>query len=106
MQAGFLIAVDDIPAFWTFMPVLDPARYVFEALVIIQLECDDGPGSSNSPGCNVLDDFNGTSWDFVQQSFGFESNQLWPNIGITIAFMFAFRIITGFGLAFVNHQKR
>lgn len=105
-QAGFLIAVDDIPSFWTFMPAIDPVRYVFEALIIIQLECDDGPGSSSGPGCNMLDDANGTAWEVVQTNFGFESSQLWPNIGITIAFLFAFRIFTALGLAFVNHQKR
>lgn len=49
--AGFLIAVRDIPTFWTFMTYITPMRYAFSALIIVTLEC----------GCSVAAPFNDAS---------------------------------------------
>lgn len=104
MSAGLTIAVRDIPDTWYWLTCTDPIRFVFNALIVAQMACDD-PSVETNPGCSTLVT-GGTAWDYVKKAFGFSSNDVNTCIYALIAFNIIVRILTWLAYARVCHLKR
>eukprot|EP00512_Aurantiochytrium_limacinum_P002166 CAMPEP_0171494712 /NCGR_PEP_ID=MMETSP0958-20121227/5711_1 /TAXON_ID=87120 /ORGANISM="Aurantiochytrium limacinum, Strain ATCCMYA-1381" /LENGTH=1545 /DNA_ID=CAMNT_0012028559 /DNA_START=516 /DNA_END=5153 /DNA_ORIENTATION=+ len=103
--AGLVIAVRDIPGFWYWLSCINPLRYMFNALVVIQLACDDPDSGSNSPGCIEVSD-GITAWKYVQSNFGFEADDWKYCFGSLAGFCVGFRILSIIAYTFVSYLKR
>lgn len=126
--AGFLISVDEVPVYLSWITKISPAYYYLNGILASQYECPISingtedfssftfvPGSpDNTPGCRILaiDDLNNpgqvfytTIWDFIRASYGFDG-RVRVMIGSMWAYVFAMIIFSGCALKFVNASKR
>lgn len=102
---GLVIAIRDIPIFWYWLSCINPLRYMFNALIVIQLACDDPVGSADSPGCIEVSE-GMTAWNYVQSNFGFKSDD-WKFCFASLAgFCVGFRILSILAYSFVSYLKR
>ncbi|CAK9076892.1 ABC transporter G family member 31 (ABC transporter ABCG.31) (AtABCG31) (Pleiotropic drug resistance protein 3) (AtPDR3) [Durusdinium trenchii] len=108
LYAGFYISVDDVPAFWSFMTYINPARYVLNGLVVTVLNCDDFIEDQGSPGCGTLsgDGLSITTWEYISETFGFAADDIGADIGALVGFVVAFRLIAAYGLTYISHLTR
>ncbi|GBG31648.1 ABC transporter G family member 36 [Hondaea fermentalgiana] len=105
LTAGLTIAVRDIPIFWYWLSCINPIRYAFNALVVIQLACDDPAERPGAPGCNELSN-GSTAWGFVQDNFGFQADDWMYCIGALAGFVVGFRVLTILAYTYVSYLKR
>lgn len=104
LTAGMVIAVKDIPKFWYWLSCINPIRYAFNALVVIQLGCESSE-DSDAPGCAALP--NGiTAWAFVQDNFGFEANDWVYCLSALVGFLVGFRGCTILAYKYVSFLRR
>jgi ABC-type multidrug transport system ATPase subunit/ABC-type multidrug transport system permease subunit len=116
---GVLIRPSDIPNFWIFMYWLLPGRYVLEGLLVTQFNNDNtlivattGTPFWNYLGCDSQTDQNttdcvGTTEEWITATFegAFSIENVPKNIGYLVGVIVLTRILTVFGLGYLNYRS-
>jgi len=117
--AGVLIRPANIPTFWLFMYYLMPGHYILEGLLVTQYYKDETPieASTDSPfwdylGCDQqiaegATNCVGTAEEWVYASFegAFVIEHVPGCIGYLIGMVVLTRIVTVYGLGYLNYRK-
>ncbi|GBG34978.1 ABC transporter G family member 31 [Hondaea fermentalgiana] len=104
ISAGLYIAVRDMPAFWSWLPCLNPLRFALNGLSVVQLVCEN-PLEDSGPGCSTLST-GGTAWNFVQGTFGYAADDWQYCLGALLGFAFGFRVLAVLAHKYISHLKR
>ncbi|KAG7350244.1 ABC-2 type transporter-domain containing protein [Nitzschia inconspicua] len=114
---GVLIRPADIPNFWIFMYWLLPGQYVLESLLVTQYDGDDtpivaSPGTAfwNYLGCGTAAATTtciGTAEEWVYATFdgNFVIENVPKNLAYLIGMIVLTRILTVFGLGYLNYRS-
>lgn len=96
---GFVIAEPKMPRGWKWMNKITPTTYIIYGLTVSQL------GDSDAE-IDVLGTQNATLSEYLEDTFGYEFSFRWWTVGILFLFIVTFRVITVYGLAKLNFQRR
>ncbi|KAK2076469.1 hypothetical protein QBZ16_000994 [Prototheca wickerhamii] len=100
LMCGFLIPRGNIPGWWIWCYYLSPVSWSLYGLIVSQLgDLDD----------SYIVDFSGQVVpvpDFIEDYLGYSYDMLWPCVGILLAFIVVFLLISGLSLKLVNYQNR
>jgi ABC-type multidrug transport system ATPase subunit/ABC-type multidrug transport system permease subunit len=113
---GVLIRPYNMPTFWIFMYWLFPGHYILEGLLVTQFNNDDTPivatpGTSfwNFLGCNsqTQTECVGTAEEWIYATFdgAFVIENVPENIGYMIGMILLTRILTVYGLGYLNYRR-
>ena len=90
----------NIPGWWIWCYYLSPVSWSLYGLIVSQLgDLDD----------SYILDFSGQVVpvpEFIEDYLGYSYDMLWPCVGILLAFIVVFLLISGLSLKLINYQHR
>lgn len=93
-------APQNIPGWWIWCYYLSPVSWSLYGLIVSQLgDLDD----------SYILDFSGQVVpvpEFIEDYLGYSYDMLWPCVGILLAFIVVFLLISGLSLKLINYQHR